>query len=110
MNFIKIPVAIALAFAAITAAADAHADSFGDNFYLQTLQHEYYYHQHSDAEWLREGHKVCDAHLRGATDDQLQDLVKSDFSFPDSRRRSRSSSWPRSGWHAESHSRIVGGE
>jgi len=69
-----------LAVCAVILASPAHAD---DDIYLQTLRGEYFYQRYSPQVWLREGHKVCDAHMAGADDDQLTGLLQSDLGLTD---------------------------
>ncbi|HEY2562524.1 MAG TPA: DUF732 domain-containing protein, partial [Acidimicrobiales bacterium] len=37
------------------------------------------YSQRGDQAWLREGHKVCDAFDRGASEDSVTNIVRSDL-------------------------------
>jgi hypothetical protein len=62
----------------------ARADTDGENIYLDAIRGNEFSRLHTDAEWLREAHKICNTHLSGTDDDQLYDMVESDLGVPDS--------------------------
>ncbi len=82
-EMIRIIVAGAVLVAAVLCAPLAQADGIGDQLYLKSIHEEYFARTHTDAEWLAEAHKVCDAHRNGTHGDQLVDMVRADLNLPD---------------------------
>ncbi|MGH3635107.1 MAG: DUF732 domain-containing protein [Mycobacterium sp.] len=63
----------------VAVAAPAHADPGNDVFYIDLLRGLDVYNHYGDQAWLQEGHKVCSAFHRGATEDSATDMVQSDL-------------------------------
>jgi hypothetical protein len=68
---------------AVLGAPIAQADSVGDEVYLDGIHENYYSRTHTDTQWLAEARRICDAHLGGASNDQLFDMVQADLNVPD---------------------------
>jgi hypothetical protein len=63
----------------IAAAPAAHADASHEIFYIDLVRGLDVYNQRSDPAWLQLGYKVCSAFERGATEDSVTDMVRSDL-------------------------------
>jgi hypothetical protein len=63
----------------IAAAPPAHADATHDMFYIDLVRGLDVYNQRSDQAWLQLGYKVCGAFQRGATEDAVTEMVRSDL-------------------------------
>ncbi len=72
----------ALLITGIWCAPLAQADT-AENVYLGLIHQNYFADEHPDSQWVAEAHKICNAHLRGTTDEQVIDMVKADLNLPD---------------------------
>ena len=76
----------ALLISGIWCAPLAQADTREDD-YLRLIHRNYFSVNHTDSEWLAEAHKICNARLRGSTDDQLIHMVEADLNVSDANSR-----------------------